>query len=207
MGEHLMVFGSVEEAYKYQQAIEAKNYEVAEQILKDRNGRKAYEEGKKVQKTETWEEKEDQVMEDLLKLKGEHCKTFREYLVKTRDKVLIEDTKNLKWGRGTYNNPGLNRLGEMLMKLREELLTKDPGNDIEYSDTEGKSDDDEVSREKDRKRNDDYGGDDREYGAKSSRGRDDDREHRARSSRDRDDRRDFDHEQYDEQYDDGQKRL
>ena len=57
-------------------------------------------------------------MKTLLFLKVEHCKEFKEFLKKSEDAKLIEDTKNPVWGAGLPNKPGRNLMGKLLEEVR-----------------------------------------------------------------------------------------
>ena len=45
----------------------------------------------------------------------------REVLRKYRDREIIENTPNVKWGCGTSERPGENRMGKILMKLVRDM--------------------------------------------------------------------------------------
>ncbi len=143
-GEPIIVFGSTEEAFMYQCAIDAKDTKAAEDILKTRNGRKAHEIGKAIKKSENWTiSKEEQVMKTLLFLKVEHCKEFKDFLKKSEDAKLIEDTKNTVWGAGLPNKPGRNLMGKLLEEVRGSIdhVEEDVGSAVEVSSTTSASED------------------------------------------------------------------
>ncbi len=124
-GDHVLLFGSVEEAFKYKCAIEAKDLIAAEKILKTRNGRRAYEIGKDISKSENWDTNAPETMRELLKLKLQNCNDFRRYLIWSKGKDLVENTKHPVWGKGTTNTPGQNLLGKLLEELRDSLPNSD----------------------------------------------------------------------------------
>lgn len=116
----LLVFYSVEEAFQYQKAVMAQNFEVAELILKEKDGFKAMQAGKKVHASKEWIGQEKTIMKDLCKLKFEKCPEFHKALVDSGNRPLVEDTPNPKWGRGTKDQPGLNWMGEILTGIRDQ---------------------------------------------------------------------------------------
>jgi ribA/ribD-fused uncharacterized protein len=70
---------------------------------------------------EDWERVKDEVMREALQAKFSQHPNLRSLLLKTDDALLIEHTKNdAYWGDGG-DGRGKNRLGELLMELREHL--------------------------------------------------------------------------------------
>jgi len=70
-----------------------------------------------------WESKKDQIMEEAVRAKFTQHVELRELLVKTGSRKLIEHTTNDSyWGDGG-DGTGLNKLGVILMKIRNELQT------------------------------------------------------------------------------------
>ncbi len=68
-----------------------------------------------------WDSMRDQVMYEALKAKFTQHEELRPLLLETEDKILIEHTQNDSyWGDGG-DGSGKNKLGKLLMKLREEL--------------------------------------------------------------------------------------
>lgn len=68
-----------------------------------------------------WEKIKESVMYDVLKAKFTQHDDLKETLLSTGDAELIEDSPvDWYWGCGS-NGTGKNRLGKLLMKLREEL--------------------------------------------------------------------------------------
>jgi len=67
-----------------------------------------------------WESMKDEVMLRALRAKAEQHEEFREVLLSTGQAVIIEHTENDSyWGDGG-DGSGKNRLGKLLMKVREE---------------------------------------------------------------------------------------
>jgi N-glycosidase YbiA len=69
-----------------------------------------------------WEKVKEQVMLKALRAKFTQHAALRELLLGTRKAELVEHTANDRyWGDGGENSRGKNRLGHLLMGLREEL--------------------------------------------------------------------------------------
>jgi len=68
-----------------------------------------------------WESVKDDVMREALHAKFTQRSSLRTLLLQTKDAELIEHTKNDRyWGDGG-DGTGKNRLGQLLMELREQL--------------------------------------------------------------------------------------
>lgn len=73
---------------------------------------------------EDWNEVKEKVMYQGLKLKFTQNEDLKQKLLSTGQRKIIEHTKNDSyWGDGL--GKGLNRLGHLLMQLREELRKKE----------------------------------------------------------------------------------
>lgn len=76
-----------------------------------------------------WDQRKDEAMYQCLKqkfTKSDHC---RKVLLETGDSSLVEHTsRDAYWGDGG-NGKGLNKLGQLLMKLRQEILESLSDND------------------------------------------------------------------------------
>jgi len=70
---------------------------------------------------EDWERVKDDVMYDALKAKFTQYSDLKELLLSTGDKILIEHTKNDNYWADGGDGKGKNKLGILLMKLRDEL--------------------------------------------------------------------------------------
>ena len=67
-----------------------------------------------------WEKVELEIMEELLRLKVEQNPYVLKKLLETKDYYIVEDSpKDAYWGWGE-NRDGLNNLGKLLMKIRNE---------------------------------------------------------------------------------------
>ncbi|MCL1919178.1 MAG: NADAR family protein [Peptococcaceae bacterium] len=68
-----------------------------------------------------WESMKDEVMLKAIRAKAEQHKDFRDVLLSTGNSILVEHTENDSyWGNGG-DGSGKNRLGKILMKVRNEL--------------------------------------------------------------------------------------
>ncbi|VXB80467.1 conserved hypothetical protein [Flavobacterium sp. 9AF] len=68
-----------------------------------------------------WDKKKDNVMYEVIKAKFMQHEELRSLLVGTNNAIIVEHTENdAYWGDGG-NGKGKNKLGKILMKVREEL--------------------------------------------------------------------------------------
>lgn len=76
-----------------------------------------------------WDQVKDDIMLKALRCKFKQCEELSSLLVGTGDKKLIEHTENDSyWGDGGGEGKGLNKLGQLLMKVRGELRQLDVDN-------------------------------------------------------------------------------
>lgn len=69
-----------------------------------------------------WNGKKDLAMVKALRAKFEQNRKLKKALLTTGEKELIHrSSKDTYWGRNENTNEGRNRLGELLMQIREEL--------------------------------------------------------------------------------------
>lgn len=107
------------EHYFQAQKFAGTEYEV--KIQKSSTPHQAAELGRsrKVKIRNDWEKVKDNVMFEALSAKFSQNNFLREKLISTGTSILIEDSKNDNyWGIGA-DGKGLNKLGKMLMKLRD----------------------------------------------------------------------------------------
>jgi len=73
-----------------------------------------------------WEEKKDYIMLDILRYKFRANPKLKEKLIATYPKELIEGNNwgDKYWGVDIETGNGLNKLGKILMKVREELVSE-----------------------------------------------------------------------------------
>lgn len=78
--------------------------------------------GRKVKLRDNWEEIKDEVMYQIVKDKFTRNNKLRIALINTKDEKLIEGNswKDKYWG--VYKGKGKNKLGEILMRVRNELI-------------------------------------------------------------------------------------
>ena len=78
--------------------------------------------GRKVKLRPDWEEVKDDIMEKIVKAKFDQHPDLKERLNATGEAVLIEGTtwNDRYWGVDLETEVGRNRLGEILMKIRNE---------------------------------------------------------------------------------------
>lgn len=130
-------FTSTEQFFMWYKAKKFGDEIIANEILNlGYNPKAAKRLGRKVKKYDekVWDEVREKVMYTGLKLKFTQNDELLNYLLKTNEKVLVEASPWDKiWGCGkglneSYSNPttwtGDNKLGFLLMKLRDELNTK-----------------------------------------------------------------------------------
>lgn len=79
--------------------------------------------GRAIRLREDWEEVKDQVMYDILKSKFSN-ERLRQLLLQTGNKELIENNSWNDTYWGVCNGKGQNKLGKLLMQVREELKTE-----------------------------------------------------------------------------------
>lgn len=110
------------EHYFQAQKFDDKKYQ--EKIRKAQTPMKAADLGRsrKVKILKNWDNRKDNVMYEALKAKFTQHLDLKELLLETEGKILIEHTENDNyWGDGG-DGKGKNKLGKLLMKLRDELM-------------------------------------------------------------------------------------
>ncbi|MFK7933858.1 MAG: NADAR family protein [Saprospiraceae bacterium] len=107
----------------YFQAQKFSQKEYQEKIRKATTPMKAAQLGRsrKVRIKKNWDNMKDNVMYEALTAKFSQHEELKELLLETTDKTLVEHTENDSyWGDGG-DGSGKNRLGKLLMKLRDSL--------------------------------------------------------------------------------------
>lgn len=125
-------YPSVEHYYQAMKAVEFKDEDTLKKILKTKTSKSVKALGNKVKdfNEEVWKAKQDEVMEKGVRAKFVQHPELREKLVETGGKVIgYADARDLYWSIGTSmglekaKSPskwrGQNKLGKILMKLRE----------------------------------------------------------------------------------------
>jgi len=134
------------------QAIKAKTFgdeENFKKIVKAKSAQSAKSFGKKVDKFDDkiWDEKKEDVMRQILRAKFSQNPDARKKLLDTADKTIANaDPRDNYWGIGTSatttiaKNPskwkGENKLGKLLMELREELRAEDEADEAAAAEKE-----------------------------------------------------------------------
>lgn len=129
------LFQSAEHAFQYIKACRNNHPTQASLILKARDAKEAKIIGSGVQIAPKWDAVKEEVMQRVVTAKFESNDLLARKLVDTGDKVLVEATMDLFWGaHATFNSKsiasnnwkGANRLGAILMELRENLKRNFP---------------------------------------------------------------------------------
>ena len=133
-------FNSVEHGYKAQKA----NYHEREDLIQSvdltHNARTMMKyvdkELENVPIKEEWISQRQRIMKTLVSSKAQRCPEFRQTLLDSKDKILVEATSHPLYASGlpgiqeTYECPpeewpGKNRLGEIMMEVRMEIINKE----------------------------------------------------------------------------------
>jgi hypothetical protein len=125
-------YPSVEHYYQAMKAVEFKDEDSLKKIMKTKTSKAVKALGNKVKdyNEEVWKAKQDEVMEKAVRAKFVQHPELREKLLETEDKVIgYADARDIYWSIGTSigldkaKSPskwrGQNKLGKILMKLRE----------------------------------------------------------------------------------------
>ena len=111
------LFCSSEQAYQHTKAVFNGNFVAANSILRTSDPLAIYYIGKSITCNTQWSGQKLGVMKNILLCKFSQVKEFRDELILTDRKALVECTGNEYWGRGK-NGTGKNMLGVLLMQLR-----------------------------------------------------------------------------------------
>lgn len=115
------MYSTLEEAFQTTRFIGSDE----ELVQKIKNSHSAHEAQKKAyqnldKQRKDWEKVELEIMEELLRLKVEQNPYVLKKLLETKDYYIVEDSpKDAYWGWGE-NRDGLNNLGKLWMKIRNE---------------------------------------------------------------------------------------
>ena len=126
-----MKFPSSEHYYQWRACTEALRDDLAEQVYKAETPRLAKIIAGQVKQDPKWHQSKYDVMKDVLRAKLRCSQLFRDELIKSGDKLLVEARLDDYWGSGLTmsitattnpkNYPGSNKLGQLLGELRREL--------------------------------------------------------------------------------------
>ena len=107
------------------QALKTADVHEQERIRSCPNPGAAKKEGKNITIRKDWDEVKEYVMREILKLKFEQNPEVAQKLLSTGNAELIEGNWWHDYYWGMCDGLGQNKLGELLMELREELRTSD----------------------------------------------------------------------------------
>lgn len=114
-----LVFCNAEAAFQAQKAMNEKD----QYKFINLNASQARKLGKTVQLRKDWEEIKDNVMYEIVKRKFTINKELQQKLLETKEEELIEGNwwHDTYWGVDSKTGIGQNKLGKILMKVREEV--------------------------------------------------------------------------------------
>lgn len=114
-----LVFCNAEAAFQAQKAIDEKE----QYKFINLNASQARKLGKTIALREDWEEVKDNIMYEIVKRKFTVNKELKQKLIDTKDEELVEGNwwHDTYWGVDSKTGVGKNKLGKILMKVREEV--------------------------------------------------------------------------------------
>ena len=114
-----LVFCNAEAAFQAQKVINEKD----QYKFINLNASQARKLGKTVQLRKDWEEIKDNVMYEIVKRKFTINKELQQKLLETKEKKIVEGNwwHDTYWGVDSKTGIGQNKLGKILMKVREEV--------------------------------------------------------------------------------------
>ena len=136
-------FRSSEHAYMWHYCSELFEPELAERVFKAETPAEAKRIAHEMPKKDhsEWNDKKISVMRDVLSAKAASCDKFKDVLIKSNDKILVEATSDEFCGAGLSPHlvlttkpemfPGKNELGKLLMELRLKLNSEIIRNDVQ----------------------------------------------------------------------------
>ena len=136
MEENGIKFTTLEQLYFHKKLIAHGEHSKAEDILKIHEGCEIKQIGDSIIESVEWRQKKLAVMEELLRQKFEKP-VFRKELAKTYPNQLDHNVSSPFWGTSGGRVKGSNHLGNLLMKIREEIVGTDPS--VQHSDTSQES--------------------------------------------------------------------
>lgn len=114
-----LVFCNAEAAFQAQKVIDEKE----QYKFINLNASQARKLGKTIVLREDWEEVKDNIMYEIVKRKFTVNKELQQKLIGTKDEELVEGNwwHDTYWGVDSKTGIGKNKLGKILMKVREEV--------------------------------------------------------------------------------------
>lgn len=120
-----IVYGSSEAAFQAQKTLDKKERYTKFTDVEPGIAKKL---GKQVELRPDWEEVKDNIMYEIVKTKFDNNPNIKHLLIETGDRPLFEGNywNDRYWGVVTEGNKlvGKNKLGKILMKVREEYLAE-----------------------------------------------------------------------------------
>ena len=110
-------FNSSEQAYQWVKAIKHKKYHLANKIKRTSDTYQQMKLGKTVETSDWWTKAKAYYMREILESKQINSVRYREFLLSSGIKTLIEDTCDPFWGRGA-DGKGKNTLGTLHSDIR-----------------------------------------------------------------------------------------
>ena len=135
---HGIEFSSSEQAYQWGKAVFHDRYGLAREILGIRSAFRIWLLSKKIRVSSSWHSRKVDLMRDIIRLKAECCPRFKNSLLATGNKYIVEAVASDKfWSCGVKkaelrfvngrNWPGENQMGRLLMELRDQLRVPTAG--------------------------------------------------------------------------------
>ena len=117
-----LTYGSTEAAFQAQKCMTDEERAAFTEYRPSKSKR----EGKRVKLRSDWEDVKTGIMEEVVRAKFTQHEELAQRLVDTGEKILVEgnDWGDVFWGVDTRTGEGDNHLGKILMKVREELISK-----------------------------------------------------------------------------------
>ena len=114
-----LVFCNAEAAFQAQKVIDEKE----QYKFINLNASQARKLGKTIVLRKDWEEVKDNIMYEIVKRKFTVNKELQQKLIDTKDEELVEENwwHDTYWGIDSKTGIGKNKLGKILMKVREEV--------------------------------------------------------------------------------------
>ncbi len=135
-----VIHKSNEHQYQWRKATFDERFDIADRISEANSAWEAKKLGDKVKSTPAWEANRARCMEECLLMKLEQCNDFKDELIKSGSKVLVESTKDCYWGSGLSKEdslktspegwPGTNTMGLILTKIRDNIQKDVPPSSI-----------------------------------------------------------------------------
>lgn len=123
-------FYSAEQAFQWDKAVSAGDFEKAQQILESHDPQKAKQIGSQVTPKDTWKQNEENTLKSIVSLKFNQNKHLGTRLKNSSVERFYECTRDMRWGSGVtlYNRQvntalfvGENKFGKILNEIKASL--------------------------------------------------------------------------------------